>query len=120
MPYKDKNKQKKAQEAWYQNNKEKCYKKFKERKNNLIEFVRDYKKKDNIFCVDCGESRWQCLQFDHGSSDKIAAISQMTRRGFTKDKILKEISKCEVVCANCHCMRHDGFQWKEDAKNMIK
>lgn len=118
MPYKDKQKQKNAQEKWYQKNKEEHSKKSKERKTKLIEFVRNYKKKDNISCVDCGENRWQCLQFDHGKNEKIDAVSQMARRGFTKEKILKEISKCEIVCANCHCIRHEGFQWKENTKDI--
>jgi hypothetical protein len=39
------------------------------------------------------------LEFDH-LRDKIANIGSMLK--FAKDKILEEIKKCEIRCANCH------------------
>jgi len=55
-------------------------------------------------CVDCGESDIVVLEFDH-LSDKTLGISVMVTGGYKKDLILKEIAKCEVVCANCHRRR---------------
>lgn len=41
------------------------------------------------------------MQWDHlPGSAKIDEVSNMVR-----EKILKEIAKCEPVCANCHCIR---------------
>ena len=115
MPYKNKKQQKKSQKEWYLKNKEEICRKARERKVELTEFVRNYKKREDVLCVDCGESRWQCIQFDHiDRKDKTDSISRMARRGMPAKRILEEISKCETVCANCHCIRHDGFQWKED------
>lgn len=113
MPYKNKNKQKQAQKSWYLNNKKEIYRRVRERKIKLIEFVRNYKQQDDIVCVDCGEGRWQCLHFDHiNRSEKTDSISQMARRGVAIERLLVEMEKCDVVCANCHAIRHDGFVWE--------
>ena len=53
-------------------------------------------------CVDCGEKDPVVLDFDHVRGRKIDCISILVRRSFSWDKIEKEISKCEVRCANCH------------------
>ena len=55
-----------------------------------------------LFCVDCGESRLETLDFDHVRGKKTASISHMMKRGSSLSKIEKEIAKCEVRCANCH------------------
>lgn len=55
-------------------------------------------------CTDC-RVRYPpyVMQWDH-IQDKAYNISQMV---FTRSKeaILNEIAKCELVCANCHCER---------------
>jgi len=55
-------------------------------------------------CVDCGENNHIVLDFDH-LKDKKYNISRMIHDGFSWKAILKEIQKCEVVCANCHRVR---------------
>ena len=52
-------------------------------------------------CVDCGEKDVIVLQFDH-QRDKIDAVSNLFRNGKSIKKIMEEIEKCEVRCANCH------------------
>lgn len=54
-------------------------------------------------CVDCGESRIECLEFDH-LGDKVANISTAIRN-WSWTRLLTEIEKCEVRCANCHRVR---------------
>lgn len=54
-------------------------------------------------CVDCGESNWIVLEFDH-LDDKILSISKMIR-GYSVESIKAEIAKCDIVCANCHRIR---------------
>lgn len=56
-------------------------------------------------CVDCGERDVLVLTFDH-RRDKQKVISHMVDRLFSWEKVLKEIEKCEVRCANCHLKRH--------------
>ena len=54
-------------------------------------------------CVICGDDRWWVLEFHHrDKSQKEIEVSLMRRSGFGKDRILREISKCDIVCANCH------------------
>lgn len=55
-------------------------------------------------CVDCGEKNHIVLDFDHLKNKKYN-ISRMIHDGFSWKAILKEIEKCEVVCANCHRIR---------------
>lgn len=54
-------------------------------------------------CLDCGETDWVVLEFDH-LSDKLFAISREVRdRNW--ESVLREMAKCDVVCANCHRRR---------------
>ena len=55
-------------------------------------------------CKDCGYSNPIALEFDH-LRDKFMNVSDMVRDCFSWDKIEEEISKCEIVCANCHVIR---------------
>jgi HNH endonuclease len=54
-------------------------------------------------CVACGENDPIVLEFDHiDSTSKKMEIYKMISYGYTWDNILKEIEKCQVLCANCH------------------
>ena len=53
-------------------------------------------------CVECGESDPKVLEFDHIIGEKVKAVSDMVRLGYGLDTIVAEISKCQVLCANCH------------------
>lgn len=61
-------------------------------------------------CVKCNEDDPRCLDFHHvNPADKEFSIAGAVGRStFNRDKILAEISKCEVLCANCHRKLH-GF-----------
>lgn len=66
------------------------------------------KYKVNKGCYLCSESDPRVLQFHHvNSEDKESTISKMLSAGRSLEKILKEIEKCEVVCANCHLKIHN-------------
>jgi hypothetical protein len=65
------------------------------------------KAKEGKSCADCGKAyqAW-VLQFDHvDASDKEAAVANMASRGASVARVLTEIAKCEIVCANCHAER---------------
>jgi len=54
-------------------------------------------------CVTCGETDPVVLEFDHlDPSQKSHGVANMIYRKFTELKILAEIQKCQVLCANCH------------------
>jgi len=52
-------------------------------------------------CVDCGENDPIVLEFDHTSGDKLFSIAH-GKYTQTLVRIIKEIDKCVVRCANCH------------------
>jgi len=57
-------------------------------------------------CIDCGETRFATLQFDHRDDVfKFDNVSTMIGRQSNWNKIKKEIDKCDVRCANCHSIR---------------
>lgn len=64
----------------------------------------------DVPCVDCGHRFHHCaMDFDHVRGVKSFNIAQQLNHR-TLDEIIEEIvSKCEVVCANCHRVR----EWKK-------
>lgn len=54
-------------------------------------------------CVDCGEKNILVLEFDHRDKhSKIGDINTIITNGGSLRKIIEEISKCDIRCANCH------------------
>lgn len=102
MPYKNKEDQQAAWRRYYYRNKTKHRTINDTRKKELALFVDRIKQKP---CADCnGEFAAVCMDFDH-LGDKTNAISSMVLHGCSKETILREIAKCELVCANCHRIR---------------
>lgn len=62
-----------------------------------------YKILQSSKCIDCGDGRWQVLEFDHVKGIKKYNISAMYT--LSLEKIKQEITKCEIRCANCHRMK---------------
>lgn len=58
-------------------------------------------------CTDCKNTFPPiCMHFDHlDPTTKVNNVSTMIFQLRPVDEILKEISKCELVCANCHFNR---------------
>ena len=52
-------------------------------------------------CVDCGENDPIVLEFDHVSGEKQFSIAN-GKYNQTLERVIKEIDKCVVRCANCH------------------
>jgi hypothetical protein len=72
------------------------------RKNSLI--IRQLKVDRG--CTDCGyNENHAALEFDHlnGRESDRDTVAQLM--GKSINRIMKEIAKCEVVCANCHRIR---------------
>jgi hypothetical protein len=60
--------------------------------------------KDNP-CADCG-GRFppECMDFDHRPGVvKVNVVSDIVKHSW--GKVLREINKCDLVCANCHRIR---------------
>lgn len=113
-------KTKKRRQAYYLKNREKILKKQKENKSKTREYknkYRDKRRKElrdliDIYkskCIICGETNLQCLDFHHiKPDDKILGIGEMIRnRKYSIEDITKEISKCKIICSNCHRKEHE-------------
>jgi hypothetical protein len=69
-------------------------------------FIEDLK--SSTPCADCGQFfPAVCMDFDHlPGTKKIATIARMMGHGsYSLEELKSEISKCQLVCANCHRIR---------------
>jgi hypothetical protein len=60
-------------------------------------------------CQKCGYDKCEsALQFHHSNpEEKDATVSSMIARNKSWKEIKKEVDKCILVCANCHCEIHE-------------
>ncbi len=72
-----------------------------------------YAYKSTLKCEICGENESCCIDFHH-IKNKIMKVSECAGHGWSKKKIIDEINKCRVLCANCHRILH--FQNGSEAK----
>ncbi len=100
----NKEQRKAANQRYYLKTKERMYATRKRSKVRAREFIQKYREEHP--CVDCGETNWLVLQFDHlPGFEKFKAVANMSQGGYSVTRIQLEIDKCEVVCANCHTIR---------------
>lgn len=58
-------------------------------------------------CTDCGNVfPPECMDFDHVRGKKFRKLSAMCY--YSDAILLKEVAKCELVCANCHRIRTEA------------
>jgi len=63
--------------------------------------------KQQLVCGRCGEDHPACIQFHHTDpTTKERSVADAISRGWGRARILAEIRKCEVICANCHVKEH--------------
>lgn len=62
--------------------------------------------KATLKCNRCNENHIATLQFHHSNPlEKEVAVSSASNN-WSHKRLLEEISKCEVLCANCHAKEH--------------
>ncbi len=108
---------KETHKKFYSDHKERRNEDTMKRMKKHKEFVEDLKKNP---CEDCGNVfPTCCMDFDHvDPTTKVKNISRML--GSSKDKILEEIKKCQLVCANCHRIRtHENKLYRQRFENRI-
>lgn len=60
----------------------------------------------SVPCADCAKTFPPvAMDFDHAGSPKDAAIANLIHGACSVDRLMAEIVKCDVVCANCHRLR---------------
>lgn len=59
----------------------------------------------DVPCMDCG-NRFppECMDFDHREGE-VKVNNVGTIRHHSVDRLLAEVAKCDIVCANCHRIR---------------
>lgn len=84
----------------YNLNKEKYLLKSNKNRLKFAQWFDDFKK--TLKCKICAEDRFWVLDFHHrDSSTKDYNISTLRQWG-SKEKLLRELEKCDVLCSNCH------------------
>src|SRR5688572_17317951 len=115
MPYKDREKQLEFQRNHYKSNRKIYYTRSSKRKRDRQVWFQNLKK--NLSCKKCSESHPGCLVFHHRNpNEKIVEVSVMAGHGMSEEKILAEIAKCDVYCANCHMKHHYDLKNGSDPK----
>jgi hypothetical protein len=93
---------------YYQDNSMSMIENARKRQGQTRDFVEQLKV--GLSCKRCGTNDWRVLDFHH--RDKLTkefSIAKATRSGYSRERILQEIAKCDVLCANCHRILH----WEE-------
>lgn len=114
MPYKNKEDKRRNWNKWREKNRIHNNSQVATRKRKLAAYFREYKSK--LSCNRCNEKHPSCIVFHHPNRDgkEKMRISLMISNGYGKERILKEISLCEIVCLNCHAKEH----WQDILKKV--
>jgi hypothetical protein len=104
----------------YIENKEKITTKRLERTNRVRDTL--WEIIDKSSCCDCGEISPLVLEFDHIKGKKEFSIADLVSNGGPIERLLEEVSKCEIVCANCHWLRESMRKnsWRCNPDSYIK
>lgn len=74
-------------------------------RTRLRQYANDYLRQHP--CMDCGEADPTVLDFDHRDGmQKLSSISRIIFDGMSMARLIAEIAKCDIRCANCHRRRH--------------
>lgn len=93
--------------SYKQNSKQKIHVRFRK----WLKFIQ----KRNLSCEHCGYDKYfSVLQFHHRDpSKKKYMISTLMRLAFTEEnqqRMINELMKCDVLCANCHIELHEDIK----------
>ena len=118
LQYECKDCSKKRSKTHYANNREHMLQQIRkseairnfERRRKFYEILKSLK------CIDCGETNPATLDFDHKDThNKLHSVSKMMGDGYSWERIIEEMGKCEVRCANCHRIKTAKTQkWYKD------
>jgi len=105
MPYKNIEKRRSKRREWYAKNRQSEKAHVFRRRKELQRWFEEYKKDKK--CATCKESHPATLDFHHNKGDsKEFSINFLVHNGYCKERIKKELTKCIILCANCHRKVH--------------
>lgn len=119
MPYKDpevrKAKHAEYSKAYYEKNKAKVISNKNARKKELTVQFAEFKA--TLSCTKCGESHPATLDFHHTDpKDTDQKLNELVKDGHAWPRIMREIEKCVVLCANCHRIHH--YEERQEKKQL--
>lgn len=86
---------------WYADNRERAIARVRGYREQIQVIAKEAKAQP---CMDCGQSYpTVCMQFHH--RDPSTKKGEVSNRS-TVNAALAEMAKCDIICANCHCIRH--------------
>ena len=94
--------------AFYAANREKEIERVRSRQAATLEFLRDLRRRP---CQECGGTfpPW-VMDFDHRDpTEKCFNVTNSRAMLMSRPRLLEEIAKCDIVCANCHAAR--TYRW---------
>lgn len=123
MPYKDPEVRRQKQRTYskknYEKNKKDIIQKISVKKKAHKTWFANYKKQ--LSCVTCGFDHPAGLDFHHVERKKSnRKVYELLRDGHTKKRILEEVDKCVVLCANCHRVHHHEEHLIKKHKKLAK
>lgn len=90
---------------YYAKNRERRLAQIKHRKNEMKKYVHNLKLQHS--CKYCGENHPAALDFHHRDPEqKELSINDVIKAGWSFDRLVAEIEKCDIICANCHRKLH--------------
>jgi hypothetical protein len=111
MPYKDEAAQAAAKHRHYLKNKSVVMERQRTKRQRLREGIDAYKLARG--CDRCGYDRCAAaLEVHHPDpSVKEISVSRAMRANANLEKIVAEMNRCELLCANCHREHHYSENW---------
>ena len=97
---------------------------FSVKRSKRVQEIRDWYRtlRATWSCIKCGEDHPATLDCHHRDpSTKIrigtngrSSVSEMVAKGWSRERILEEIAKCDIICSNCHRKHHWHEKHSED------
>ena len=102
----------------YRRNKQYYTDRNRKRRDEWSEWWAEYK--SFLKCSICPEDDPVCLEFHHRDpGGKDIELSRAVRNGWSKERILREAAKCDVICSNCHKKLHKKKRTEEDVISFL-
>jgi len=100
---------------WYLKNRPARLEATRQQRQELYEWFRNLKK--TLKCQKCGFAHPAALDFHHrDGGEKDAEVTRLVASKVNKTRILEEIAKCDVLCANCHRIIHHEMIYGSEAQ----
>jgi hypothetical protein len=100
-----------SRRKWYDLNKEHAKTEVKRRQSEIRQWI--FELTATLKFSRCPETHIAVIDFHHKDpTKKDIGLSKVAKWGWSKERILKEIEKCIVLCSNCHRKLH----WEEKHK----